>query len=356
MKKMRILAAIAISIAVVSSCGDGQKKVENNNRQAITQADTADLTNNFYDNAEKYDLTSCELEICGEVSNPGPVDFSQLPMRSVIVKETLLSESGDSFVGAYCYDGYSLFDILNHYQIEKRKDNTFRPIIDMYVEVENAEGEKVVFSWGELYYPNHLHEIIIATRVMRIVPSKTNELWELPTNSKIVVVSDLITERNISNPSKITVKSYDIDLADEKGKSPIFSPTFEFFKNGASDAIYNENPKHIAEITLHTIFYGRGRGIHSTQPFTGIPLKQLINEKVKPTQQAIRNGLVLATADDGYRSVYTYSEICNRNDQADVLVIYRPEETDGGAFRLFPSCDFFSDRAVKALNRIYYTE
>lgn len=226
----------------------------------------------------------------------------------------------------------------------------------MYVEVENAEGEKVVFSWGELYYPNHLHEIIIATRVMRIVPSKTNELWELPTNSKIVVVSDLITERNISNPSKITVKSYDIDLADEKGKSPIFSPTFEFFKNGASDAIYNKNPEHIAEITLHTIFYGRGRGIHSTQPFTGIPLKQLINEKVKPTQQAIRNGLVLATADDGYRAVYTYSEICNRNDQADVLVIYRPEETDGGAFRLFPSCDFFSDRAVKALNRIYYTE
>jgi len=33
---------------------------------------------------------------------------------------------------------------------------------------------------------------------MRIVPSKTKELWQLPETSKLVVANDLLTERNIS--------------------------------------------------------------------------------------------------------------------------------------------------------------
>ncbi len=292
----------------------------------------------------------------GEVSNPGKVDFSKLPLRSVIVKETLLGDNGDKFVGAYCYDGYSLFDILNAYHVAKKNEEEYKPIIDMYVEIENADGEKVVFSWGEIYYPNHLHEIIIATNVMRIVPSKTNELWELPTDNKLVVVSDLITERNISKPVKITVKSYDKQLVTIKGKTPLFAPKFDFFNSDKLIATYTQNPKDIAELTLHTIFYGRGRGIHSTQPFTGVPLKQLIAGHIPLTQTSIRQGLFLAAADDGFRAVYTYSELCNRNDQADVLLICHPEVTTDGIFRLFPSCDFFSDRAIKALNALYYSE
>ncbi len=358
MKKIVLFSFVATITAMLFSCGEPAKTDKTGNDESKTKAmaDTSDLTNNFYDNAEKYALKTYDLEVGGEVSNPGKVDLSKLPRRSVIVKETLLDGDGDKFVGAYCYDGYSLFDILNNYHIEKKNEDVFKPIIDLYVEVENEAGEKVVFSWGEIYYPNHLHEIIIATDVMRIVPSKTNELWELPTDSKLVVVSDLITERNISKPTKITVKSYEIDLVTIKGKDPLFSPKFDFYKDGEVIASYTANPKNIQEITLHTIFYGRGRGIHSTQPFTGAPLKQLINEKVNRTQGAIRNGLILATADDGYRGVYTYSEICNRNDQADVLLVCHPEVKTDGIFRLFPSCDFFSDRAIKGLNGIYYSE
>jgi hypothetical protein len=43
----------------------------------------------------------------------------------------------------------------------------------------------------------------------------------------------------------------------------------------------------------------------------------------------------------------------NRNDQAEVLLVPCKEEKDGGQFRIFPSCDFFSDRAVKAVSEIY---
>jgi len=51
--------------------------------------------------------------------------------------------------------------------------------------------------------------------------------------------------------------------------------------------------------------------------------------------------------------VFTFSEVTNRNDQSEVLVIEEGKD-QGGLFRLFPSADFFSDRAVKAAKELRY--
>jgi hypothetical protein len=42
----------------------------------------------------------------------------------------------------------------------------------------------------------------------------------------------------------------------------------------------------------------------------------------------------------------------NRNDQAEFLVIPAMDNPDGGAFQVFPAADFFSDRAIKAVESI----
>lgn len=360
MKKSKEKVIILLMFITLVSCNN---QTENNLKFSEKQntgdrsirADTADLTNDFYDNAETYKLKTLDIEVTGEIKNPGKVDFSKLPLRSIIVKETVLDNDGDKFVGAYRYDGYSLYDILNERHLDKKNAGQFKPIIDLYVEVENEAGEKVVVSWGEIFYPNHLHEIIIATKVMRIVPSKTNELWPLPESSKLIVARDLITERNISKPVKINVKSYDKTFKVEKGKKPLFSPKIDVYKENEILETLTANPSEIPEQTMFTIFYGRGRGIHSTQPFTGINLKNYFIDKIERTKKALREGLFVVAADDGYRAVFTYSEMCNRNDQADVLLICNPDVTDNGIFRLFPACDFFSDRAVKAVDEIYFS-
>jgi hypothetical protein len=44
---------------------------------------------------------------------------------------------------------------------------------------------------------------------------------------------------------------------------------------------------------------------------------------------------------DGYHAVFTFSEVMNRNDQAEVLVVKTPENEDGGAFKIFPSAISF---------------
>ena len=193
-----------------------------NNKQGTP--DRNDRNNNFYDNEETFVLIPAELEICGEIENPGKVDFSKLTKRTVIVKETLLNKNdSNTFIGAYRYDGYSLFDILHDRKLKKKNAEEFRPIIDVFIEIENNKGEKVVLSWGEIYYPNYLHNIIIATDVMRIVPSKTKDLWPLPAECKLVVGNDLITERNLSSPSRITVRSYPRSYAVNRELNPLVS-------------------------------------------------------------------------------------------------------------------------------------
>jgi hypothetical protein len=351
MKKLSFYLIIFIGVI---SCNSPVKPEIETEKKTVTQSiDSTDMTNNFYDNTETYPLPVKDLYIEGEIANPGKVNFSDLPVHSVIAKEALLdSAGGDRFVGAYRYDGYSLFDILDKKILKKSNSNEFRPIIDLYVEIENDKGEKVVFSWGEIYYPNNLHKILIARSVSRIVPSKTKELWPLPVESKIVDASDLVTERNISSPVKITVKSYAHSFPVQKNMSPMFSSSITIF-NGSEKAGQVESlPANLNNLTFNTIFYGRGKGIHSTTPFKGVLLDELLLKYYPFTRKNLKTGLVCIAGIDGYRSVISYSELFNRNDQQEFMLIRTKDQEDGGLYRIFASADFFSDRAIKSVSEI----
>jgi hypothetical protein len=311
-------------------------------------------TNDFYDDAETIKLKTSAIEVLGEIANPGKVNLETLTIHSVIVKETLLQDGKDKFVGAYRYDGYSLYDILNSVILKKKNEAEFPPIIDLYVEVENDKGEKVVFSWGELYYPIHRHEILIATQVARIVPSKTKDLWPLPTDSRLVVASDLLTHRNISNPTRITVKSYSGKFEITKGMSPMNSQSFTISDEIKKLDEISALPAKLIKLTYPVVFYGRGRGIHGTTPFTGILLKDLLSNYFVVNEQNLKTGLFIIAGKDGYRASYSYSEVMNRNDQAEFLIISTEKGADGGDFQIFPAVDFFSDRAMKSIESIRF--
>ena len=352
MKELSLLAIIFLSLI---SCNDGSEQLSYNQLQSGNQIiDTSDMTNNFYDNAETYALPVMELIVEGEIANPGKVDFSILPLHSLIVKETLLNDSGgDSFIGAYRYDGYSLFDILDKSILKKKNYEEFNPIIDLYIEIENDKGEKVVFSWGELYYPNNLHKIIIATNVSRIIPSKTKELWPLPVESKIVAASDLVTERNISSPVKITIKSFPHSFIVNRDLTTLYSQQIDIFYASKPIGRIDMLPEGVNNETFNTIFYGRGKGIHSTTPFSGVLLKDILLDYYPMDKENLRSGILCISAVDGYRAAVSYSELFNRNDQQEFLLIKNDVNENGGLFRVFPAADFFSDRAIKSVSEIH---
>ena len=125
MKNLFVISALIILLA--ASCKQSEEKsIVTQDSLAESMPDTSDRTNNFYDNVETYPLPVTELEIAGEIANPGKVDFSKLQKHSVIVKEALLdSAGGNKFIGAYRYDGYSLFDILNTCELKKKNEKDF---------------------------------------------------------------------------------------------------------------------------------------------------------------------------------------------------------------------------------------
>lgn len=352
MKKPYPYILVIFAISVMYSCSP--KEVSKQSQNPLSVTDTNDATNDFYDNEMTHFLSLEKITVDGETDRQIEIDLTKLTMHSVIVKETAWTTDSNKFIGAYRYDGPSLFDILNHVPLLKKNVEQFNPIIDAYVEISNDAGEKVVFSWGEIFYPIHRHEIIIAMQVMQIVPSKTKEYWKLPKNARIVAAADLLTDRNISNPTKITIKSLDEQFEVNRELDPMFSESVGIFKNKKEVARISEMPEG-PMVTYPNIFYGRGRGIHAVTPFTGALLYSQLIEYFPINREALKTGMFTISAADGYRAAFTYSELMNRNDQSEVLLINKGE-SDGGRFIIYPAADFFSDRAIKSINGIWYNE
>ena len=350
------LIPLSVLCICFTACNQNTMKESGINNQVVTQfIDSTEMTNNFYDNSETFLLPVNELTIEGEIANSGKVDFPNLQKHSVIVKETMLDSTGNErFTGAFRYDGYSLFDILEKRMIRKVNADEFSSVIDLFVVVENDKGDNVVFSWGEIFYPNNLHKIIIATDVSRIVPSNTKELWQLPDKSKLVVATDLVTERNISNPVRVTVKSFPKSFHVVKGMTPMYSPVMRLFNHGILIGELSSVPESIKDKTFYTVFYGRGKGIHSTSSFTGSLLKEILIKYYPLNRENIKTGIICIKGEDGYRCAISYSEIFNRNDQQEFLLIKGNKGEDGGLFRVFAACDFFSDRAIKSISEIHF--
>ena len=134
----------------------------------------------------------------------------------------------------------------------------------------------------------------------------------------------------------------------------MFSNNIRIANNDQDIAKFKSSPDSLLKFTYESIFYGRGRGIHSTTPFHGTALKEYLRPYFQFNRESLKTGYFVIASVDGYRCVYTFSEIFNRNDQAEVLLVEDPQNQDGGIFRLFPAGDFFSDRAVKAVSEIRF--
>ena len=76
--------------------------------------------NDFYDNEATVKLDLPDIEVSGEVAQPGKVRLAGLTLRSVMVREAVFAKEGNQFVGAYRYDGYSLYDILREVSVDKK--------------------------------------------------------------------------------------------------------------------------------------------------------------------------------------------------------------------------------------------
>jgi hypothetical protein len=82
-------------------------------------------------------------------------------------------------------------------------------------------------------------------------------------------------------------------------------------------------------------------------------LKDILAGTYPVTRDRLKKGIMCIAAEDGYRCALSYSELFNRNDQQEFLLVKTAPGEDGGLFRVFPAGDFFSDRAIKSVSEIH---
>ncbi len=342
-------------------------------------------SNNFYNQEASATLKGDNLiTINGEVDEVAKIKLSKMPLRSVTVREARISgdhfkgeiidsvgfkystptkenpaqiapngapsisKDGIDFYGTYRYDGYALCDILSEIKVNKESKEEFWPPVDLYIEVRNDRGDCTVFSWGELFYSADMYGIVIAKRVTRVMTGKTGELWSIPSQTQLVVSSDLFSERNIPNPTTITIKSL-------KGNYIVNRDSTLFLEHPKYFTIKDQSNQTLATISTFSdtiptisypaIYYGHGMGYKGEREFKGQMLRDYLTPFLsKYDSKILREGLVSISGIDGYRSSFSISEIINRNDQREVLLMDN--------YSIYAGCDAFADRSIKGLTEI----
>jgi hypothetical protein len=306
-------------------------------------------TNSLFDVSEIKTLAPKGILIQGEVQAPGPVDLSSLPIRSVAIKEMGVENGKRVFKGAFFVNGYALCDILNSKTFKKAPENTFSSPVDLYAVVENEKGDKAAFSWGEIYYRNSF-DILITRTVQPIYPARAKASYALPEAPRLICAGDLLNVRFISNPTKITVKSYHGSMPKEKPKD-IYSPELKIVSKAGTFTV-GDVGSSVEKRTYSDVGYGHGMGFKGNENVSGYLLKDLIAANLTATPEMLREWIAVGSAKDGYRVVLSLSEIMNRSDNQDFLLLDKKNSPGGGRYTLYPAGDFFADRDVKAIEKL----
>lgn len=321
--------------------------------KVLLTIDTNDATQDFYDNAPYHVLGESQLKITGAVGKEYLVSTAHYPRHELLVKEARLTEQGQTtFKGAYKYVGVPLVQLLDSVKIVRASDAPYHSPIDLIVQISNARGNKVNFSWGELFYPTNRNQIIIATHVVPVLPSKVDTLWPIPVQPRLVVGHDLLSERFLEAPTEVRI--FPTPFTERKNEADSLYASTISLKNGDNLLDFIESmPENACLNQYLSVFYGRGRGIHGISKFEGMLLEDWVLKHLPMSAERLQNGMFIVSAPDNYRGVFSYSEIVNRQDQAEVLLMDIGQHTDG-RFRIFPAADFFSDRSIKAVESIVY--
>ncbi len=303
--------------------------------------------NSFFEQGPAKDYALSSIYVGGEVESTGPVELASLPVRELAVKEVALKDGKPEFIGAYFFSGYSLYDILNR-KIVKKASEDFKPEVDLYVVVENEKGEKAVFSWGEIYYSRNSFNALISKSARAVNPSKSEVKWPLPDAPGLVCSGDLYNTRFISNPVKITVRSAAGEFPGIK-HSKTYTPEFNMIYGGKTVKVADP-AKFAVKREYVNAAYGHGMGFKSVENVKGFVLKDIL-AKAGARPENSGDGLVAVSAKDGYRAVFSLSEIINRGDNADFLLADKGSRDDG-RFALYASPDFFVDRSVRSVAKV----
>ena len=313
--------------------------------------------NSLFHQTDETELKVGNLTVEGEVKNPGNVKLRKLYKREVFYKQATMGDSGKvDFVGAYRYRGYLLFDLLNPFIVEKKNLEEFRPATDLYIVIENDKGENVTFSWNEIFFNPIAHQVIIATEVAQVKPYKIEVEYPTGKTWKVVAATDMFSYRELENPTRITIKSFDRKVypIHRKPENP-YSPSVNIVVDNILLKTIEAREQSPSDIVYKSVFFGLGMGYHDTPTFRGFPLRGEVMEYFAADAASwFRNGTVCVVGVDGYRAIFSMGELFNRIDQVEPILSIPDNSQKSGHYRLYSPMAFYADFSVRNLAELYF--
>jgi len=302
------------------------------------------------------------LSITGLVKQPLDLTVEDLERcQSIRVQLNEVMEDG-GYKGVFYYRGVPLRTLLELASIEK-KETEFSKNVDLAILVRNRQGKQIALSWGEVFYRNP-GGIIVATSATPIMPHKDckrchnpedykprlNQLHRKIGFPKLVVSSDTYADRSLEEITSIEVLDLRPKMPVKKLKK-LFSHEFTITGAVRKAVTFNDlspYPRRVMKIK----HLGEGKGYHGIDKVEGVYFKTILDKAgIVPDL----NKVVLISAPDGYRALFSYGEIF-LNPAGERMIIAdringQPIEK-GGKFVLVQPGDLMADRHVKSIEKI----
>jgi len=303
-----------------------------------------------------------EIQVTGSVKRDLILNLSDLyQFQSVQVRLNEVTRKGE-FKGVFLYRGIPLRTLLEVAQIQK-KNSDFNKPVDLAIMITNKSGQKILLSWGEVFYHNPA-EIIVAYTAIPIMPHKKCQNCHNPSFyqprlkplkrhigfPRLVIANDFYTDRCLEEITRIEV----VDLKSKikaKQTDKLFSPQFRVVVN-KKKALKISDLSNFAHKTYKTKVVGEGKGYHGLKTFSGVPLANILK---KAGVKENLNTAILISAPDGYRSLISAGELLLTTSGQKIIIADEcnghPLQKDGKFILVLPD-DLFADRWVKAVAEI----
>ena len=328
--------------------------------------------------------TGPSLELRGCVVHKGPLDpaAAGLPSYRRLIK---LAQADGSYRCALEVEGYALKDVLDRVQVRKEVDDGFDRPLDTYVVVGGRDGRRTLFSYSEVFLAGDGGPLLVE-KARLILPHKHDPLapggtdpttlldpgqrdgmdlsacapchngeplarLSLPQGWLLAVPQDGFGGRFVEDVADIAVRQVGFPVKADRGaaKDGFVGRPVLVGPGGKRMPLTPGRFKASAQVAWKDATFGMGMGFHGIRRWEGADLGSVLKPLLPPGSDP-RAAWVLVTALDGYRVLYSGSEVFAAPPARGVGLVERingaPLGKGTGRYHVVPRADFYVDRDV----------
>jgi hypothetical protein len=331
------------------------------------------------------------LTLGGSLARTGVLSAGDLEGLAPARRLVKIADAAGAYRTTLEVEGFTLKDVLDRFDVKKAVDDGYNRPLDTYIDIRGRKGDRAIVSYSEAflvgdggpllvskarYVLPHKHETLDAAdfdaSLFMDIPKRRSVDVSMcsachdggtlvriapPQGWMLVVPQDGFGGRFVEDVERIDVQQVGITVKADKAageKGLVETPDIVGI-DGARTPLAGSTVAAAAHDTWKDATYGMGMGFHGYREWEGITLASVLRPLV-PAGTDLRRTWVLVTAIDGYRSLYSGSEVFVAPKGREVMLADKingkAPGVGSGRYHIVPRADFYIDRDVRMVKEI----